>query len=185
MHNPNFQKRFDWEYTKHKEMFNILSKDLSDYLNLDAIQLQDAPMELDTKKSTDVVAIASKKGERKELYIAARIRKPNCKYRELTIRKEYYGSSNTEVSKLHNAHYYFVGFTNMDNEIKEYMIVNIKKLYQTNLIDKYKSETKGNKDDDNKFFGIPAIELINNNCVVKYKIRKDILLKQIENLKNK
>lgn len=173
MHNEGFNGRKKFEETKHDEV-NIIIKNIFNKHkpHIKKVTIYDADLILDTKRSTDLVINA----DGKNLGAGLRIRRANITFRDFTIRKSYYNSSNTEVNKIHHTNFYFYGWLNNKNQIEEFIFVDIKKLMESGLIKKYKHMNITNKDDENSFFSIPLADLKHFNCLIEYKINNEDLL---------
>lgn len=70
--------------------------------------------------------------------IAVRLRKPDCKYRDLTIRARRDSGMKTELAKIKEgyAFRYFYGWTDARGTIAEWILVDLDKLRATNLLNK-------------------------------------------------
>lgn len=159
-HNPNYKIRKKGEELKHEYAYKILKNVFKD------CQIKEANLFYDTKLSTDLLVKAIKNNQTKILRVALRIRTNNCNFRDLTIRSSYYDSNNTEINKLQNTHLYLYIWSNGD-----YILVNTKKLLESDLINKYKNKTFKNIDDKNTFIAIPYQELLKNKCLISWVIK--------------
>lgn len=168
MHNKGFKGRKEWEETQHNQVKKILSKAFSDRFKTDFLQVETANLLLDTKYSTDFLIKARRDNQDKYIKVASRIRRSTCSFRDLTIRTSYYGSENTEINKLQKAHFYFYAWTK-NNKISEYMIIDIKKLFTSRIIEKHMHTEFNNTDDGNSFICIPAEEL--KDCCIIYNVK--------------
>lgn len=126
-----------------------------------------APAEQDNKQATDY--IISPKGST----IAARVRRPDCRYRDLTIRSRRANGTETELAKLRKgyASRYFYAWTNDSFQIIAWMLIDLDKLRDAGLLEKPWRET-ANKDprtkrpDGTYFISIPIEALYGAKCMI-------------------
>jgi len=160
--NNNYNSRRAYGDSKIKRSQEIFAEAIRK-TNPDAkIQGKIADIELDTKKSTDLVF----RIDGQEYYSGLRNRKSDCTCRDFTIRRSYYGSTNSEAKKIHNTDFYIYTW---GDDCEEYVVINMNKVKENNLIKKYKnSQYIPNVDDGNHFFSIPLNELYYKGCIIAY-----------------
>jgi len=91
--------------------------------------------------------------------IAARLRRPDCQYRDLTIRSWRRGGAVTELSRLLDgaADWMVYGWTN-GNVLSEWVVVSVAELLRLELHDN-RSETM-NRDGETAFISIPIHDIV-------------------------
>lgn len=132
-----------------------------------------APAEQDNKQATDY-CITFKDGT-----IAARVRRPDCKYRDFTIRSRRSNGHETELSKLKKgfASRYFYSWTDDDFTIIAWMLLDMDKVRNAGLLDrtwpeKENRDRKTKKPDGTYFISIPVRVLQSEGCMIAHhKIR--------------
>ena len=170
MHNEGFGNRKMWEEQQSRQYISIINRELTALLKLDSITTEVANLDLDCKHSTDYLSSATRSGVTKHINIACRARRSGCKYRDLTIRSSYYGSDNTEINKLKDAHYYLYCWCT-GNKVKEYIFVDIRKLMASGLLNE-EHDTHYNNDDANSFISISIPELKKAGYLISYKKKR-------------
>jgi len=102
--------------------------------------------------------------------VAVRILRKN-KYNTITIRSYRSSGAKTELAKLKEGYckWYFFGWCKED-ELNEWVIVDIDKLRKSKLLDGYK--TIMNKDNITGFIAIPLKDLVFHDCIVTFNIAK-------------
>lgn len=126
-----------------------------------------APVEQDNKQATDYTI--NPKGST----IAARIRRPDCSYRDLTIRSRRANGAETELSKLKKgyASRYFYAWTDKDFKIIAWMLLNLDIARDAGLLERAWPE-RANKDPKTKqpdgtyFISIPIRALYEAKCMI-------------------
>jgi hypothetical protein len=169
--NQGYQDRRDFGDSKIRKSQEIFAKAIRK-TNPDAKILgKIADDYLDTKKSTDLVFNV----DGKEYKTGLRNRKADCMARDFTVRRSYYGSSNSEAKKVHNTDAYIYTWENEDNTT-DYVVIDMNKVEKAGLIKKYRnSQCIPNKDDDNKFFSIPIGELLAKDCIIDTNLKDEYL----------
>jgi hypothetical protein len=122
------------------------------------VSIRVSESEQDMKQATDFV-VAIDGGE-----IAVRIRRSNCKFRDMTIRsKKRVGK--TEIDKIREgwARYYLYCWTNANDEISEWIFVDLNKVREAKLLDNQKDISNG---DGTYFVAIPFNELLTSGCII-------------------
>jgi hypothetical protein len=149
--NPNFKSNFNFQDQFQKQIENIL-RDNAKHL----MDIRLATKIEDTKQSTDMV-MRIETG----VTVAVRIRRPNCQHRDLTIRSRAYGGGETEIHKLQGGwgDWYVYAWSNPHGLIDEWMLVNIDKMRQHNLLTKPRKSIPNH--DGTAFVNISLDELYN------------------------
>jgi hypothetical protein len=156
-----YQQDRAWESSYHTQVIEILNT-LLQYL----ATLSVAPREMDNKCATDF--------ELKLMggTVAVRLRRPDCRYRDLTIRAERDSGAVTELAKIQAGHAfrYFYGWTDNEGRIKEWMLIDLDKARSAGLLEK-KRTLIANKHPDGSpdgtyFIAIKRRELEEAGCLI-------------------
>jgi hypothetical protein len=120
----------------------------------------------DAKQATDMVITASG-----ELAIAVRLRRPNYRYRDLTLRATRSTGIATELEKIRQGYgdYYLYGWTGDSYSIQEWMFVDLSTLRTSGLLD-VPWRVISNADRRTGFIAIPAKRLLEAGCIVNHQI---------------
>lgn len=123
------------------------------------ISVKVAPDILDMKTATDLI-IGIESGD-----VAVRIRRNNCRYRDLTIRAHRDSGVETEIDKIRNgfARWYLYGWSLNGRELEEWILVDLDVLRNAGLLEN-RSIIMNN--DGTGFIAISQYELNLNNCIV-------------------
>lgn len=124
-----------------------------------------APPDEDMEQATDIV-LDTIRGQ-----IAVRVRRDDCSFRDLTIRSRRSSGSETELSKIKRgfARWYLYCWVGEQDEIGDWILVDLDRLRETHLLEKPRDE-KRNKDGQTWFIYINYKELIHHNCLTAYKL---------------
>ncbi len=98
--------------------------------------------------------------------IAVRLRKPDCQYRDLTIRALLDSGTTTELAKIKAgyAYRYFYGWVDDNGNIAEWILVDLDKVREMGLLEK---ERRLIPNGDGTFFiSIPIRELRQSGCLL-------------------
>lgn len=119
-----------------------------------------APSDQDNKEATDFVIGFQGSS------IAARIRRPNCKFRDLTIRSHRDNGVETELAKIRKgyASRYFYAWTDEMFTITEWILVDLDKARDAGLFDMGWAETPNR--DGTWFISIPIKALRDAKCLI-------------------
>jgi len=135
-------------------------------------RFDDANYEQDTKECTDGFMCLVSRNER----IALRVRKEvstgsQVRYRDLTIRARSSNGGLTEIDKIRERYvrYYFYAWTDENERITEWMLVDIHKMLDARLLDGL--TPKVNKDGRTSFVSISGQRLNANGCVIAHTVR--------------
>lgn len=115
----------------------------------------------DSQQSTDMVMQVDA-----GVTIAIRIRRPNCHFRDLTIRSQSWGNGKTELDKLREGwgDWYVYAWANTQGILDEWMLVNIHTMRNAGLLGKDKSE-RSNKDGRTAFVNYTIKELYDSSAL--------------------
>ncbi len=104
--------------------------------------------------------------------IAVRLRRSNCGYRDLTIRARRDSGTKTELAKIKEGHAfrYFYGWTDDNNTISEWILVDLDKLRMTDLLDR-RLIPNG---DGTHFIAISVNELQDTSCLIASQLLKEV-----------
>jgi hypothetical protein len=129
------------------------------------MDIDQASVERDMKCATDLV-LKVKSGD-----IAVRLRRPGCKYRQLTIRSSRTNGMKTELAKVKEgfAFRYFYGWLNENNIIDEWILVDLDKVRSAGLLDS-RDETP-NRDGRTSFISIGLEELESAGCLIVNNVK--------------
>jgi len=146
-----FQVNWDWQMTYMDDVREILKSQSMNIVNVEI-----ATPEEDMKQCTDMKIVITA-GD-----VAVRIRRDDCRYRDLTIRA-YNRGYDTEIHKLRNGYgdWYLYAWTS-NNSIAEWMLVDINILRDNGCFSETRHITM-NKDGITGFisFSIPELEYWN------------------------
>jgi hypothetical protein len=101
--------------------------------------------------------------------IAARLRFPPCKYRDLTIRAQRDTGARTELAKIREgfAYRYFYGWIDENNNIAEWILVDLDKVREAGLLDKERCLIPNG--DGTYFISITVKELRDVDSIIVYQ----------------
>jgi len=118
----------------------------------------------DTKYATDFTVNILNKN------IAVRVREPDCKYRDFTIRAKAEYNGRTEIHKIKEGYgdIYLYCWKDINYKINEYMIIDINKLRDSDLLNIYRKIIMNN--DNTGFIYIGINELEKENCLLVKKL---------------
>ena len=128
------------------------------------IIIDEASIEDDKHHATDFVAHI-KGGD-----VAVRIRRPDCLFRDWTIRsKIIYGK--TELAKLQDGFgdWYLYCWTNQKGNINEWMFIDLNLVRISGLLDKMALQFDIPNNDGTYFKSCSIAELIKNECLMSYQ----------------
>lgn len=130
------------------------------------VELSTAPIEMDIKCATDFV-VRLKGGN-----IAVRLRRPDCQFRDLTIRALRDSGNKTELEKIKEGHgfRYFYGWIDKNNIIAEWMLIDLDKVRDMGLLDIERPLIPNF--DGTYFVGIPLADLDEADCLLDYVLRE-------------
>lgn len=153
-----FQKNWDWQINFVEEVRDILKSQ-----SMNIVKIEIATPEEDMKQCTDM-KIKITAGD-----IAVRIRRENCKYRDLTIRA-YNQGYETEIDKLRKGFgdWYLYAWVK-DNSINEWVLVDINKLRDNGCFSGSRP-IQMNKDKKTGFIKFSIKELIYYNALIATNI---------------
>lgn len=140
-------------------MEHILKDHARHLINIDL-----APDNIDRTQATDMQVNV------KGTSIALRVREPNCKFRDFTIRSTVKSGNKTELDKLKEGYgdIYLYGWGDGQGKLLEYIILDINQLRRTGLLDRtYQERPNG---DGSKFIAIDLLELKLNDCILEYEL---------------
>lgn len=117
----------------------------------------------DIKRATDIIILSMD-----EIRFGCRLLKYEKPWRDLTIRtyKCHYPSELEKIQTGNNTDYYFVAWVDKEDIFQQWMIIDIHKLLQTNLIEEALSTEKENRKDNKPFICIPRYDLDRHNCII-------------------
>lgn len=117
----------------------------------------------DTKESTDMIIEVLKSD------IALRVREPQYDYRDLTIRTKALNGGKTEIDKLREgfADIYIYGWGDGKGKVLEYVMIDIDKLRQNDLLDDSKPTRNP---DGTEFIAIDLHLLFYHKCIIDFEL---------------
>jgi len=153
------KRQWDWADSFLPEVEQILR----DNINL-LVSINVAPMEDDTQRATDMIINIEGEGQ-----VAVRLRRDDVKYRDLTIRSK--AGGRTEIDKIREgfAKWYVYGWIK-NNTIDEWILVDLDTVRKDKMLDDRR--TINNSDGRTGFVFIPVKELMDNNCLVAYRLQE-------------
>lgn len=157
--NPGYQDNWNFQLDYYKEVERLLKQNAYHFINVSV-----ADADRDKKQATDFV-INIEGGD-----IAVRIRRSFQHYRDLTIRSRSRGYK-TEIHKILEgwARYYLYCWTDSTNNISEWMLIDLNKVRENNLLNN--RQEKINKDGVTGFVFIPYRELEENDCILSSDVK--------------
>lgn len=160
-----FEKNWNFSQKSMPEVVRILKEHAHHFMDF-----QPASEEQDLKQATDYI-IQFKGGT-----IAIRVRRADCRYRDLTIRAVS-GSGETEIDKIIRgfADFYFYGWTTTSQEILEYLLVDIQKLRESGLLESQRKHVKMNTNGYTGFIVISPFALIAADALLDYNLGQGYL----------
>ena len=147
------------------EYSDKINKQIFDHLGelklKNIMQLETASFQEDTELATDK-KLSIKKS------ISVRVREPNCKSRDLTIRWATKYGNETEYDKIKKGlgQIYYYGWKSDDNNICEYVIVDIDKLRKNDRFKHPGSKIENN--DGTKFVALKIEDI--RECIITHEI---------------
>lgn len=127
-----------------------------------------APEQEDQTEATDYI-ITVEKGT-----IACRIRKPDCNYRDLTIRSWRKSGTKTELEKIKEGfgRWYIYAWAKNESALAEWWLLDLDALRKSPLLKNSRVE-KQNKDGKTAFISISSSELYYWNVIIEKHICED------------
>ena len=157
MLNTEFKKNFSFQDGYLQQIQSIVSLNLQHMVTFrKGTQIEDS------YQSTDMV-INIDMG----VAIAVRIRRPDCKYRDLTIRSRSWGNGKTEIDKLRDGwgDWYLYAWQNKQNVLDEWMLINIHAMRSSGLLGS-KKVSRFNTDGKTAFISYSIDELFKSGSLV-------------------
>lgn len=155
---PSFRDNWTFQLGYYPAVEAILKKNAQYFVNVSI-----ATPDQDMKQATDFVVVIDG-GE-----IAVRIRRDKCKWRDLTIRSTNRGYK-TEIHKIRDgwARYYLYCWTQGGNDISEWMLVDLNKVRELQLLEGRSEISNG---DGTLFIAIPYRELNESECILAKRMQ--------------
>jgi len=149
-----YKRDREWADSHLGQVEQILKDNMSSLVVVDT-----APDAVDCKNATDMV-IALTGGD-----VAVRLRRWNCKYRDLTIRSHRDTGARTELSKIRDGfcNWYLYGWLNKLGRITEWILVDLGKLRSSGLLE---GQRQISNHDGTYFIAISIPNLIQHDCIV-------------------
>lgn len=150
-----------WEEGYHGQVLSILG-----VLTPHLAEIKVASAEKDRANATDFEVTLSGGT------IAVRLRRPECKFRDLTIRALRDNGAKTELAKIKEgyAYRYFYGWTDQQRKIAEWILVNLDKVRETGLLEKPRQLRPNG--DGTYFISIELRELYDAGCLITYQMNR-------------
>ena len=125
------------------------------------VKIEVAPDQEDKENATDY-KITLETGN-----IACRVRRPSCKYRDLTIRATRTSGSKTELEKIREgyARWYLYAWAKDGNTFDAWIFVDLDKLRESGLLEQ-KHGVISNPDGKTGFIALSLNDLFLNNCII-------------------
>lgn len=126
------------------------------------VEIKVAPDRKDMTQAVDLV-IRLQGGN-----VAVRLRRSNCKYRDLTIRAKRDSGTKTELAKIKQGFgkWYFYGWINERDKVYEWMLIDLDKMRSSELLEKKRLIPN---DDGTYFIAISKQELKSVGCLILEK----------------
>lgn len=132
---------------------------------VDLMKVNIAPRADDEQRATDVIL---------KLFggdVAVRLRRPGCRFRDLTIRSCRDSGYATELQKIRAgfADFYFYGWLDYNDRISEWILVDLDRVRQQRVLDDCQNIPNG---DGTYFIAIDARELQRRDCIIASTLMK-------------
>jgi len=146
---------------KYLESFKKILKENSMHF----LSMEISNNEKDMQEATDMI-IKITGGD-----IALRVREPNCKFRDFTVRSQTRYGNKTEIDKLKEGFgdWYLYGWGDGNSKVNEHILVDIHKLRETKLLEKNRRHIPNG--DGTKFISITIDELEQSKCIISKNIK--------------
>lgn len=156
----NYRSDREWADSLLDQVSAILKKNAMHIVNVEI-----APDDIDSKQATDMVVRVSSGA------VAVRVRRDNCKYRELTIRNRRSSGVKTEIHKIRDGHadWYLYGWTNGRTTIADWILVDLERMRDADLFDSPRREIP-NTDRRTWFVAYTIREIVQCDALVAYNI---------------
>lgn len=153
MHYPHdvFERNWMWQQTYLGQVQHILQLNAAHLIRVEL-----ATSEQDIYQSTDMVLRINGNGT-----VAVRLRRPDCQYRDLTLRSRSKYGNTTELTKIRDqgwAEWYVYGWTDDRARIAEWILVDLNQLRQSGLL--WTPRTERPNGDGTQFVAYRLPELI-------------------------
>jgi hypothetical protein len=160
-----YQHDRQWE-SRYVEKVKAILRKLLHHL----VRISIASYEKDTKEATDFTI------EMKGLGLAGRLRRPTCKHRDFTLRSDRTNGAKTELAKIIEgfASRYFYGWIDHNDEIAEWILVDLDKMRDSELFTIPRKPTP-NRDGTTSFVSFSIKELIDAGCLLEYQLSPETL----------
>lgn len=151
-----FQTNFDWQQCYLPQVSKILRLHAGYFVDF-VISNE----EQDTRQATDMVLTVSGAGT-----FAVRIRRPDCVYRDFTIRSQSRGGGKTELEKLREGwgNWYLYAWCDQRDQLSEWVLVDLHCLRESGLLERKRREQPNG--DGTFFIAIPVPELRTAESVI-------------------
>ncbi len=165
MSKPDYERDRAWEGTYVSQVRSILLT-LLPY----CVEISTASVELDNTCATDFTLVLTGGA------IAVRLRRPGCKFRELTIRAQRDNGAKTELAKIKEGHAfrYFYAWIDENGKLAEWILVDLDSVRSSGLLEKERrliaNKNQSGKPDGTHFIGIPIRELYDADCLLAYNL---------------
>jgi hypothetical protein len=163
-----FKENFNWQKHYAYAFRDILHQNISHLLDI-----REATFVEDTGEATDFV-IEVKGGT-----VAARVRRDNCDYRELTIRC-YSSGAKTEIHKIREGfgRWYLYCWTDEHGDIADWILIDLDIMRQSGILNKERLKKERpeipNKDGKTKFYAFRLDELEKEYLLIAHQFETDL-----------
>jgi hypothetical protein len=153
---PQWQNDKVWADNYFKSIRNVIYKVTSLIVKVEV-----APDQEDKENATDY-KITLETGN-----IACRVRRPSCKYRDLTIRATRTSGSKTELEKIKEgyARWYLYAWAKDNVTFDAWIFVDLDKLRKSDLLSK-EHQIISNPDGETGFVALSLNDLFLNDCII-------------------
>lgn len=154
-----------WKKLKQKsdqyltDTYKILKKNSHHLINMNI-----ADEHIDRTQATDIEI------QVKGSAVGLRVREPECRFRDFTIRSRVKSGQSTELDKLKQGYgdYYLYSWGDGEGRITEYVLIDLHQVRKSGLLDIKRPERSNG--DGTKFISISLVELKRDNCILDYHL---------------
>ena len=130
-----FKINFNWQQQYMMQVESLLKRNAGAFLRISI-----ASAEQDMKQSTDMVLEVGGAGT-----VAVRIRRPNCRFRDLTLRSFVPSGAKTELEKIRDdgfGDWYLYAWADIHDVLREWMLIDLNILRDSGLLYAARPETR-------------------------------------------
>jgi len=151
----SFEENWDFSESNFAKIGDIIKQNADVFL-----EFRKANYEQDTKQATDMVI------DIQGTTVAVRVRRPNCKFRDLTLRAKTGYNGKTEIDKIREGFgdWYLYAWEDSPGVINEWMLIDLDKLRKSELLKLERFQSNG---DGTGFYWYKQSELNQCGCLLR------------------